>query len=517
MNNIAIETADAIIAKQKVADLIANAEQRAKLWAELKLLGDPRTFSRPEDNVILDVDSYKLCHQAMYGRLGVTGAFSYIEPRSLAEKVLYFGLQIWLKRLKPITMEMIDEAEAFFEAHIIGGKEIFPRKDWEKVVNVYGGMLPLRIRSIPEGTVIDTRNALVTIESTDPELAWMVAYFETSMLRAVWYPTTVASRSMTVRNILKKYLGETSDLSIAEAIAFMFHDFGARGVSSKESAGIGGAGHLATGAMGTDTITGALFANQYYNSPMSAYSVFATEHSIMTMRGREGELKTVNDIIDEFGRFGAGTIVSIVSDGYDIFNLAREFSKGELRDKIINMGIKLVVRPDSGDAVSVIEQLLDIFEAGYGVTVNSKGYKVLNVVRILQGDGLSKPEDFERICMAVKAKGFSIENMVFGQGGGLLQMVNRDTYKFAEKTCAAEVNGEWVDVFKDPITDMGKRSKKGRLTVVKSQVGEFMTIRIDEFNPEIHTEVMETVWENGALLKEYSLDEIRARANSAMA
>lgn len=500
-------------AKAQADKFIADSLRRAELWQQLKLLDDPRTKANPEDNLILDVDSYKLCHQAMYKRLGCTGAFSYIEPRSLAEKVLFFGLQIWLKRLKPITMEMIDEAEAFFEQHIINGKEIFPRKDWEKVVNVYGGHVPLRIRALPEGTVIDSRNALVTIESTDPELAWMVAYFETSMLRAVWYPTTVASRSMTVRNILKKYISETSDLGIAEAIAFMFHDFGARGVSSIISAGIGGSAHIATGAMGTDTITGALFANTYYNKgAMSAFSVFATEHSIMTMRGKDGELKTVNDIIDEFGRFGAGTLISIVSDGYDIFKLAKQFASGDLRQKILDKGIKLVVRPDSGDAVTVILELLKIFEEGYGVTINTKGYKVLNVVRILQGDGLSKPEDFERICMAVKAAGFSIENMVFGQGGGLLQQVNRDTYKFAEKTCAAEVDGEWVDVFKDPITDQGKRSKAGRLTVVQSKVGEYMTIRIEDLT-EDHTEVMQDVWYNGQLLVDHALAEVQARAN----
>lgn len=488
---------------------------RTTLWKALKLLGDPRTIERPEDNIILDVDSYKLCHQAMYGRLGVTGAFSYIEPRSKVDKILYFGFQMWLKRLKPVTMEMIDEAEAFFGAHIMNGDKLFPRKDWEKVVNVYGGYPPLRIRAVPEGTVLDSSNALVTIESTDPELAWMVAYFETTMLRAVWYPTTVASRSMKIRSILKKYILETSDLPWEQAIAFMFHDFGARGVSSQESAGIGCAAHLATGAMGTDTITGVLFANKYYNSPMAAYSVFATEHSIMTMRGQDGELKTVNDLIDEFSQFAPNTIVSIVSDGYNIFNLAREYTKGALKQKIIDRKVNLVVRPDSGDAVTVILELLKIFEEGFGVTINSKGYKVLNIVRILQGDGLSKPEDFERIAMAVKDAGFSIENIVFGQGGGLLQMVNRDTYKFAEKTCAAEVNGVWIDVFKDPITDMGKRSKKGRLTVVKSEVGEFMTIRVEDVNSS-HTEIMETIWENGVLLKEYTLDEIRARANSSL-
>jgi len=485
------------------------ALKRAALWAELKALGDPRTIERPEDNAVLDTDSYKLCHQAMYNKLGVTAGFSYIEPRIEGEVMEFVGLNLWTKRFRPITMEMIDQAEEFFAAHIIGGREMFPRKDWEKVVKVYGGYPPLKIRALPEGTIIDSRNAMVTIECDDPELAWMAAYFETTILRAVWYPVTVASRSRKIRKIISKYIAETSDLDIATAIAFMFHDFGARGVSSKESAGIGGFAHLATGAMGTDTITGALFANVYYNTPMSGFSVFATEHSIMTMRGKEGELQTVRDIIKAYNK-APGIIVSIVSDGYSIWDLAKHYCT-TLKPEILESGIKLVVRPDSGDAVTVILGLLKMFDEAYGSVVNSKGYKVLNVVRILQGDGLSTPEDFERILIAVKEAGFSVENIVFGQGGGLLQQVNRDTYKFAMKTCAAKVNGVWVDVFKDPITDQGKRSKKGRLTVVKNKLGHFMTIRIEEMT-EDHTEVMIDVWDTGRQLVDYTLDEVRARA-----
>lgn len=487
------------------------ALRRAELWKELQALGDPRTIERPEDNLILDTDSYKLCHQAMYRLIGTKAAFSYIEPRITGEEMEFVGLQVWLKRMRPITMEMIDQAEAFFEKHIIGGKEMFPRKDWEKVVNVYGGYPPLTIRALPEGTIIDSQNALVTIECHDEELAWMAAYFETTILRAVWYPVTVASRSRKIRNILKGYIADTSDLDIATAIAFMFHDFGARGVSSKESAGIGGMAHLATGAMGTDTITGALFANVYYGCEMSGFSVFATEHSIMTMRGKAGELQTVRDLIKTYNK-GPGTIVSIVSDGYSIWDLALAYCT-VLKDEIIESGIRLVVRPDSGDAVTVILGLLKMFDEHFGSTVNSKGYKVLNVVRILQGDGLSTPEDFVRILEAVKRAGFSVENIVFGQGGGLLQQVNRDTYKFAMKTCAALINDTWVDVFKDPITDQGKRSKKGRLTVAKNRLGKFQTIRIEELD-EDHTEVMQTVWHIGQLLKDYTFDEVRESANA---
>lgn len=499
---------------QAAFDLIA--QQRTALWAQLEALGDPRTLTSLSDNPILDVDSYKLCHQAMYSIIGVTKAFSYTEPRITNETMFYVGRQIWLKKMKPITMKMIDEAEEFFAAHIIGGREMFPRADWERVVKEFNGFPPLRIRGVPEGTVLPSQNALTTIEVDEekyPELAWMGAYYETSFLRAEWYPVTVASRSLKVRNTIKRYLEETSMVPVAEAIAFMFHDFGARGVSSKESAGIGGFAHLSTGALGTDTITGAIYANEFYDCAMSAFSVFATEHSIMTMRGKAGELQTVNDLIDTFSKGGPGTIVSIVSDGYNIFDLAKAYTEGELKEKIIRTGIKLVVRPDSGNAVEVILKLLKIFEDGFGAVTNDKGYKVLNTVRILQGDGLSHPSDFEVILAAVKNAGFSVENMVFGQGGGLLQQVNRDTYKFAMKTCAAYIKGEWVDVFKDPITDAGKRSKKGRLTTVRLADGKVATVPRDQI-PEGATDMMVDIWYAGNLLVEYNLEQLRAGANA---
>lgn len=482
--------------------------RRAELWAELEALKDPRTVVSFADNPILDTDSYKLCHQAMYGRLGVTKSFSYIEPRINGVKMFYVGLQMYLKRMKPITHSMIDQAKEFFGKHIIGGDQMFPEADWRRVVDEFGGFPPIKIRALPEGTVINSHNALVTIECDVPGLSWLAAYYETAILRAVWYPTTVATKSYNIRQMLRAQVALTSDLPIEEAVAFMYHDFGARGVSSFESAGLGGAAHILAGSMGTDTITGALFANELYGSDMSAFSVFATEHSIMTMRGREGELQTVREIIEEFNR-APGTIVSIVSDGYSIFDLAMHYCT-TLKQEILDAGIRLVVRPDSGDAIAVISTLLKMFDEHYGSVVNSKGYKVLNTVRILQGDGLSTEADFLKIADAVRELGFSLENIVFGMGGGLLQIVNRDLYKFAMKTCAAEVNGQWIDVFKDPITDQGKRSKKGRLTVVQ-RGDEKITVRLEEVLPT-DVDLMEDVWFAGQLLVSYNVAEVKANS-----
>lgn len=486
------------------------AKQRAALWEELKKLGDPRAIDDILDNPILDTDSYKLCHASMYNVFGVTAAESYIEPRIKDAKMLFVGLNIWLKNFKPITMQMVDQAEEFFKLHILDGEQLFPRAHWEKVVKEYNGYPPLEIHAVPEGTVIPSQNALVVIRSKDSELSWMASYFEPQILRAVWYPTSIASRSREIRMMLRDYVSQTSDLDVDAATMFMHHDFGARGVSSKESGSIGTLAFLASGSYGTDTCTGILYAHKYYNAgPMAAYSVFATEHSVMTMNGREGELQAVYDIIKTFAT-RPGQIVSLVSDGYDIFNLAKEYCNPFLKNLIVDTGTKLVVRPDSGDAVEVISKLLDIFEAGYGVTTNSKGYKVLNIVRILQGDGLSSKSDFEDILKMVKAKGFSTENIVFGQGGGLLQQINRDTFKFAMKTCAAEVNGQWIDVFKDPVTDQGKRSKKGRLTVVRNADGSYETVRIEEVGDR--EVIMKKVWDTGELLVDYTLEEIRKSA-----
>ena len=65
--------------------------------------------------------------------------------------------------------------------------------------------------------------------------------------------------------------------------------------------------------------------------------------------------------------------------------------------------------------------------------------------------------------------GFSADNIAFGSGGGLLQKLNRDTLKFAFKCAAVVVDGQEREVFKNPVTDHGKRSKSGRMKLVKAE------------------------------------------------
>jgi nicotinamide phosphoribosyltransferase len=342
------------------------------------------------------------------------------------------------------------------------------------------------------------KNVLMTIENTDPECYWLTSFLETALLRAVWYPTTVATNSYESKKIILKALERTGDPSLVD---FKLHDFGARGVSSFESAGIGAAAHLIN-FMGTDTITGLLYAREYYNADMAGFSIPAMEHSTVTSWGRENEVEAYRNMLNRYAKPGA--IIAAVSDSYDIYEACKLWGT-ELKQQIIDSGATLVVRPDSGDPATVVLGCLTILEEYFGSTVNNKGYRVLNNVRVIQGDGINA-DSINLILDTIADEGYSADNVAFGQGGALLQQVNRDTMKFAMKCSAAKINGEWVPVFKDPVTDPGKQSKKGRVTLYKDSKGFRSGVE------DWETPVLVTVFENGKLLKEYTFDQVRANA-----
>lgn len=451
-------------------------------------------------NLILQTDSYKASQFLQYPP-GTEYIYSYIESRGgKYDETVFFGLQAFLKEYMsdPITMEMIDEAEAIITAH----GEPFNREGWEYIVEEHGGRLPVSIRAVPEGTVVPVKNVLVDIINTDPNCFWLTSYLETMILRAVWYPTTVASNSREIKKVILDALERTGT---PEDIAFKLHDFGARGVSSHESAGIGGAAHLVN-FMGTDTIEALMFLRRYYNADMAGFSVPAMEHSTVTSWGRDGEVDSYRNMVKKTGK--PGGIVSAVSDSYDIYNACRLWGT-ELKQDILDSGATLVVRPDSGHPATVVLKCLIILEEYFGSTVNDKGYSVLNNVRVLQGDGVNI-DSIREILNAIIDAGFSADNVVFGQGGALLQIVNRDDFRFAMKCSAARVNGERRDVFKDPITDSGKRSKKGTLSLIKRE-GEIITVRTSELTLGDQT-LLNIVWEDGILCCNDDLDVIRERA-----
>lgn len=460
------------------------------------------------NNLLLNTDSYKASHWLQYPP-NTTNVFSYIESRGgKYPATVFFGLQIFLKEYlsKPITQDMIDEAASVWAAH----GEPFNKEGWEYVLDVHQGYLPVRIKAVREGTVVPTHNALVTIEATDPKCFWIPSFLETALLRAVWYPTTVATNSWSIKQVIKAYLEETGDPSL---INFKLHDFGARGVSSFESAGIGGAAHLVN-FMGTDTISGALTAMKYYNTKeMVAFSIPAAEHSTITSWGRQNEAEAYRNMLRQFAKPGA--LVAVVSDSYDIFNAVENIWGETLKQEIIDSGAIVVIRPDSGHPATVVTTVALLLDKKFGSVVNTKGFKVLNNVRIIQGDGVDE-DSIKEILSSLKNVGFSADNVAFGQGGALLQRLDRDTLKFAMKCSAAEIGGNWIDVYKDPVTDSGKRSKKGRLSLQRSEITN--NYRTYSDSEDVITEggwlnVLETVFENGKILKEWTFAEIREQSN----
>ena len=451
-------------------------------------------------NIILNTDSYK-CSQWQQYPAGTERIYSYIESRGGRWKeTVFFGLQAFLREYlsEPITMADIDIAEKIITAH----GEPFNRAGWEYIVKQHGGKLPVEIRAVPEGTVIETQNVLVTIVNTDPECYWLTSYLETALLRAVWYPTTVATNSYSSKQIIQRGLEETGDPS---QISFKLHDFGARGVSSQESAALGGAAHLIN-FMGTDTMAGILAAMEYYDAEVCGFSIPAMEHSTVTSWGRENEVEAYRNMLSKYAKPGA--LLACVSDSYDIYNACKLWGT-ELKQQVIDSGAMVVIRPDSGDPATVAVKCARILDEHFGHTLNDKRYRVLNNVRIIQGDGIDDVT-IRGILLALQMAGYSADNVAFGQGGALLQQVNRDTLKFAMKCSAAYINGAWRDVYKDPVTDSGKRSKRGRLQLIREQGGEFQTVSYSE--SQASKDQLQVVYRNGELVNQTTFQAVRDRA-----
>ena len=378
-----------------------------------------------------------------------------------------------------ITNQDIIEAKVFAEKH----GEPFNHDMWDYIIRECEGFFPVTIRAIPEGTPTKSLTPIVTIESKDPIAFSLVSYLETSLQRGVWYPTTIASNDRKNYQLFKEYYDKFSDTP--SMIPFSLHDFGGRGGSSEETIQVGGAAHLVY-FQGSDSISGVRAANHYYNCDMSAYSVPATEHSVQCAYGQEYQREYLNKVLDTYAK--SGKIVSIVIDGYDVYREAALLCS-EFKDKIVSSGAKVVFRPDSGNALDIIPRILLMQEEAFGFTKNSKGMKVINNVGIIQGDGVNH-DAISEILKHITNLGYAPESVIFGSGGALLQKVDRDAYKFAQKTSRILINGVWKDVYKDPVTDPGKRSKAG----------------------DMNTENMVTVYENGKLLIDETLETIRSRA-----
>jgi len=451
-------------------------------------------------NLLLDTDSYKASHWLQYPP-ETDSMFSYVESRGgRYPATVFFGLQYILKTYlnHPLEQWMVDEAQTFYQAHGVP----FNAEGFTDIVQRLEGRLPVRIRAVPEGTVVPVHNVLMTVESTDPQSFWLVSWLETMLLR-VWYPTTVATQGYYLRQLIYDYLVKTADQPEVE-IDFKLHDFGARGVSSCESSGIGGMAHLVN-FKGSDTVQGVVYANRYYQSPMAGFSIPAAEHSTMTAWGRSREVDAYQNMLQRFAQPGA--LVAVVSDSYDIWHAIATLWGSKLKQQVIDSGATVVIRPDSGDPKTVVMRCLNLLADAFGTVKNTKGYQVLQHVRLIQGDGMT-PQSIAEVLDAMMDQGFSASNVAFGMGGALLQRVDRDTQRFAYKCSSVNINGQATPVCKDPATDPGKRSKAGRLDLIVDQMGCRTVVLEDQQQHD--QSLLEVVYENGKLLQEFNLAEIRA-------
>ena len=467
-----------------------------------------------KENLILLADAYKYAHHKLYYP-GTTHIYSYLESRGgMFDETVFFGLQYFLKEYlqgKAFTQQDLDEAEGFL-LQVFGRNDVFDKSKFQYILDKYDGRLPVRIKAVPEGAEVPTRNVLMTIENTDPECFWLTNFLET-LLMQVWYPSTVATLSHQVKKVVTQYYAETATEGAEGGIDFVLNDFGFRGVSSVESAKLGGAAHLLS-FDGSDNLAGSGMAINYYNAQkVYGVSIPATEHSIVTLLGKEGELEIFRHVLRTFPE----GIIACVSDSYNIFRACEDYWGKELKEEIMNRKGTLVIRPDSGDPVMTLLKIFEILFQQFGYTVNSKGYKVLPPqLRVIQGDGVNY-ESIKDIYNALKGNGISAENLVLGMGGALLQKVDRDTQRYALKCSYAVVNGKEVNVEKNPtemdasgnITESFKKSKAGRLKLIKVD-GKYQTV--NQNDDDIADELI-TVFENGEPLNEINFEQARTNLN----
>lgn len=461
----------------------------------------PRIF---QPNPLRLSDSYKDTH--FYPAL-VSELLSYMEARGGEYPYTeFFGLQgILMEHFEGqfFTQDDLEEEYENSQVHFYAGFP-YPKDTWQYILDKYEGLLPVEIRAVKEGIILPVGNALYTIQSTDEKAPGIGQWMET-ILQHTWYPTGVATKSRMCKELYREYLYATADPDAWGVLEFMLQDFGFRGATGTQAAARGGAAHIIN-MRGSDTKIAMDYLSAkrgFYGAPrVTAYSVPASEHSTMTIMGETGEADMVGGWLKKYPK----GILSLVGDSYDIFNFCREILGRQYRDVIRTRDGKVVVRPDSGDPVTQVPQLYDILASSFGSLENSKLYRYLPpCLGLLWGDGMDY-YSIQNLLRALKNNRWSVQNLVNGMGGGLLQKVNRDTQKTAIKLCNAVIDDVETPVRKNPVTDRAKASKGGRLALLKQDAGRWVTM--ENQAKEVPFDQLELIFRNGEMKRIQTYDEI---------
>jgi nicotinamide phosphoribosyltransferase len=479
---------------------------------------------------ILLKDGYKVGHRFQYPE-GTSLVYSNLTPRKSRHadinEIVFFGLQYFIKEylLKQFREDFFEQPKEKIIAAYKRRMDAYLGPDTVALDHLEAlhdlGYLPLEIKALPEGIQVPMRVPIFTIRNTKPEFFWLTNMLETVMSAVLWKPSTSATTAFQYLKVFHQYAARTvgTDRSFT---AWQGHDFSFRGMSGIEDAVLSGAAHLLC-FTGTDTIPAIDFLEQYYTAnceeSILGGSVPATEHSVMCMGTQQDEVATFRRLINEIYPTG---VVSIVSDTWDFWQVITSFLP-QLKNEILERKGKVVIRPDSGDPVKIIvgdeqapvgtaeykgaiECLWEIF----GGQITEKGYKLLDShIGLIYGDSITL-ERQEAILSGLMKKGFASYNVVLGIGSFTYEYVTRDTFGFAMKATYGEVNGEGRAIFKDPKTDDGtKKSAKGLMQVYKDGITGKLAVKDEcSWEEEAQGELV-TVFRDGQLVQEWSLQEIR--------
>jgi nicotinamide phosphoribosyltransferase len=475
-------------------------------------------------------DGYKADHRSQYPK-GTTKVYSNFTPRISrvpgVNAVVVFGIQYFVDDFLVRRFN-----QSFFNVP----KDIAITKYKKRMDTYLGpdainmdhiaalhdlGYLPIHLKALPEGTICQLKTPVLTITNTLPEFSWLPNFLETLLSQVLWHPITSATIAFEYRKVLEGYAKETSD--VVDFVKWQGHDFSMRGSASFEASLASGGAHLLS-FTGTDTIPAIDWLEHFYDADSAKEliggSVPATEHSVMCLGGEATEFETYKRLITEVYPKG---IVSIVSDTWDFWGVLNGTIR-KLKPEILARDGKVVIRPDSGDPETILcgnpdaadelpsKGALEILWDIFGGTVNSKGYRQLDPhVGLIYGDSITL-ERAKSICCRMKEMGFASTNVVFGIGSYTYQYVTRDTFGFAMKATYGEVNGQELELCKDPKTDSGfKKSAKGLL-----RVNEDLSLSECVSKDEEQTGMLQTVFFNGKTFARTSLKEIREKIDGSL-
>lgn len=482
-------------------------------------------------------DGYKLDHRRQYPK-GTEFVYSNWTPRSNAyfpeaeDGSVVFGIQYFIKEylIKKFNDGFFNVPEDVAVASFKRRIDTFLGDNGVGVDHIRElhqlGYLPIRIKALPEGKMCPIGVPMMTVMNTDKRFFWLTNFLETMMSMCLWLPMTSATTARIYRKELERHARKTmfpKDIMLG----FLCHDFSMRGMAGLEAAVTSGMGHL-TSFVGSETIPAIAACEEYYGidaeKELIAATVPATEHSVMCAGGFDDEFSTFKRLLTDLYPNG---FVSIVSDTWDFWKVITDYIP-RLKDDILARDGRFVVRPDSGTPEDIIcgtgnandpdhirkgayECLWDIF----GGTYTENGYKVLDShIGMIYGDSITIERQRE-IYKRLEDKGFAATNLVLGIGSYTYQYRTRDSLGFAMKATWCMIDGEAKEIFKDPKTDSGmKKSLKGLISVVEKD-GKYVALDCVEPYEEA-SGCLETVFENGKILREFTLSEIRENINTTL-